>query len=59
VASLNGAFNTAARQIEPRLTELGLQIKHEVSTPDQVNAFIRAELNRYAAVLRAAGVRPE
>ena len=59
VTSLNAAFNAAARQIEPRLTELGLQIKAEVTTPDQVNAFIRHELDRYAAVLRAAGVRPE
>ena len=59
VASLNAAFNAAARQIEPRLTELGLQIKSEVATPDQVDAFVRGELDRYAAVLRAAGVRPE
>ena len=59
VASLNAAFNTAVRQIEPRLTELGLQIRREVATPEQVNAFIRVELDRYAAVLRAAGVRPE
>jgi tripartite-type tricarboxylate transporter receptor subunit TctC len=59
VAALNAAFNAAARRIEPRLTELGLQIKAEVVTPDQVNAFIRAELGRYATVLRAAGVQPE
>ena len=59
VASLNAAFNAAARQIEPRLTELGLRIKSEVATPDQVDAFVRGELDRYAAVLRAAGVRPE
>lgn len=59
VSSLNAAFNTAARQIEPRLTELGLQIKTEVNTVEQVDAFVRAELDRYAAVLRAAGVRPE
>ena len=59
VASLNAAFNAAARQIEPRLTELGLRIKSEVATPDQVDAFIRGELDRYASVLRAAGVRPE
>lgn len=59
VAALNAAFNTAARQIEPRLAELGLQIKTEVVTPNQVNAFIQAELDRYASVLRAAGVRPE
>ena len=59
VASLNAAFNAAARQIEPRLTELGLRIKSEVATPEQVDAFVRAELDRYASVLRAAGVRPE
>jgi tripartite-type tricarboxylate transporter receptor subunit TctC len=59
VASLNAAFNAAARQIEPRLNELGLGIKAEVTTPEQVNAFIRGELDRYASVLRAAGVRPE
>ena len=59
IASLNAAFNAAARQIEPRLTELGLGIKADVATPDQVNAFIRGELDRYASVLRAAGVRPE
>ncbi len=59
VTSLNAAFNTATRQMERRLTELGLQIKSEVATPDQVDAHIRAELERYAAVLRAAGVRPE
>lgn len=59
VASLNAAFNAAARQIEPRLTELGLRIKAEVATPEQVDAFIRAEFERYASVLRAAGVRPE
>lgn len=59
VASLNAAFNAGARRIEPRLTELGLRIKSEVATPDQVDAFIRGELDRYASVLRAAGVRPE
>jgi tripartite-type tricarboxylate transporter receptor subunit TctC len=59
VAALNAAFNAALRQIEPRLTELGLQIKREVATPEQVMGFIRGELERYAAVLRAAGVRPE
>ena len=59
VASLNAAFNAAARQLEPRFTELGLQIKARVVTPDQVDAFVRAELDRYSSVLREAGVRPE
>ena len=59
VAALSDAFNAGVRRIEPRLTELGLQIKEDVATPEQVDAFIRAELDRYASVLRAAGVRPE
>jgi tripartite-type tricarboxylate transporter receptor subunit TctC len=59
IASLNAAFNAAARQIEPRLTELGLRLRGEVATPDQVIAFIHGEVERYASVLRAAGVRPE
>jgi tripartite-type tricarboxylate transporter receptor subunit TctC len=59
VAALSAAFNAGVRRIEPRLTELGLQIKGGVETPEQVDAFIRVELERYAAVLRAAGVRPE
>ena len=58
-ARSNAAFNAAARGIEPRLTELGLQIKADVATPEQVNRFIRGELDRYASVLQAAGVRPE
>jgi len=59
IAALNAAFNTAVRQNERRLIDLGVAIKTEVTTPDEVNAFIRSELARYAAVLRAAGVRPE
>jgi tripartite-type tricarboxylate transporter receptor subunit TctC len=59
VATLSAAFNEGVRRIEPRLTELGLQVKEGVETPGQVDAFLRAELERYAAVLQAAGVRPE
>lgn len=59
VAALNAAFNTAVRQIERRLIDLGVAIKNDVSTPEQVDTFVRGELARYAAVLRAAGVRPE
>ena len=59
VAALSTAFNESVRRIEPRMTELGLQGMEGVETPKQVDAFIRAELERYAAVLHAAGVQPE
>ncbi len=59
VAALNAAFTEGLRRIEPRMAELGLQIPRDVATPAQVDAFIRAEMERYAAVLRAAGVQPE
>ena len=59
MAAPSDAFNAGVQRIEPRLTELGLRIKSEVATPEQVDAFVRGELDRYASVLRAAGVRPE
>jgi tripartite-type tricarboxylate transporter receptor subunit TctC len=59
VTALSTAFNESVRRIEPRMTELGLQGKEGVETPRKVDAFVRAELDRYAAVLRAAGVQPE
>jgi tripartite-type tricarboxylate transporter receptor subunit TctC len=59
VAALGAAYNAASRQIEPKLGELGVEIKTEVVTPAQVDGFIRQEIDRYAAVLRAAGVKPE
>lgn len=59
IAALSAAYNEAVRRIAPRLNELGLQIKKGVETPAQVDAFLRSERERYAAVLRGAGVRPE
>jgi tripartite-type tricarboxylate transporter receptor subunit TctC len=59
VAALNQAFNAGLQRIEPRMKELGLQIPRTVATPDRVDAFLRDELERYATVLRAAGVKPE
>ena len=41
------------------MTDLGVQIRDDIATPELVHAHIRGELTRYAAVLRAAGVRPE
>lgn len=59
VAALNAAFRAALGRIEPRMADLGLQIPVRVVTPQDTDAFIRGELQRYAEVLRQAGVRPE
>ncbi|MBY0332954.1 MAG: tripartite tricarboxylate transporter substrate binding protein [Acetobacteraceae bacterium] len=59
VTALNAAYSEALRRIEPRMAELGLQVPRAVGTPAQVDAFLRGEMERYAAVLRAAGVKPE
>jgi len=59
IAAYAAAFGESARRLAPRLAELGLGGKPGVETPAQVDGFIRSELVRYAAVLRAAGVQPE
>jgi tripartite-type tricarboxylate transporter receptor subunit TctC len=59
LAALNAALNAATRRVERRMVDLGVRIVSEVATPERVDAHIRSELVRYAAVLRAAGVRPE
>lgn len=58
-AALDAACNAAARRIEPKPRQLGLEIKPDVVAPEQVHGFIRREIERYGAVLRAAGVKPE
>jgi tripartite-type tricarboxylate transporter receptor subunit TctC len=59
VAALNAAFNTAMQRLAPRLTELGVEVQPQYATTVAFDAFVRADLPRVAAVLRAAGVRPE
>jgi tripartite-type tricarboxylate transporter receptor subunit TctC len=59
VAALNAAFNTAMQRLAPRLTELGVEVQPQYATTAAFDAFVRADLPRVAAVLRAAGVRPE
>lgn len=59
VQALNAAFREGLTRIGPRMADLGLQVPRGVATPEDVNDFIRAEMERYGAVLRAAGVRPE
>ena len=59
LTSLHSAFAEGARRMEARMTDLGVQFPHDIATPAQVDAFLRSETERYAAVLRAAGVKPE
>lgn len=59
VAALNAAYTTALRQSVQRLAEQAAVPMPELATPEQIMAFIRADIARYAGVLRAAGVRPE
>jgi tripartite-type tricarboxylate transporter receptor subunit TctC len=59
IAAYAEAFGESVERLAPRLAELGLAGKPGVVTPAQVDGFIRSEIARYAAVLRAAGVQPE
>ena len=59
IATLNTAFNTAMVRLETRLTELGIERRPELATPDAYMAYVRQDLERSLGVLRTAGVRPE
>lgn len=59
VAALNAAFNTSMERLKPRLGELGVEVQPQYATPEALMAFVREDMTRSAAVLRAAGVRPE
>jgi tripartite-type tricarboxylate transporter receptor subunit TctC len=59
VSALQGAFVAARRRAERRLAELGVEPMPEIETPAQLMAFLREDMARSVAVLRAAGVRPE
>jgi tripartite-type tricarboxylate transporter receptor subunit TctC len=59
VAALNTAFNTGMQRLAPRLAEIGVELQPQYATTTAFDAFVRADLPRVAAVLRAAGVRPE
>jgi tripartite-type tricarboxylate transporter receptor subunit TctC len=59
VSALQGAFVAARRRAEGRLAELGVEPMPEIETPAQLMAFLREDMARSVAVLRAAGVRPE
>ena len=59
IMALNAAFAAAQRQATQRLADQAVSPMPEITTPEQVIAFIRADMLRNADVLRAAGVRPE
>lgn len=59
VESLNVTFNAAMERIKPRLVDIGIEIEPQYATIAAFSAYVREELARSAAVLRAAGVKPE
>lgn len=59
VEALNAAFNAAAQRLATRLGELGVEPQPQYATPAAVTAFVQEDMVRSAAILRAAGVRPE
>lgn len=58
-AALSAAFQTAIQQNQRRLTELAVQVRPNFTSSEQVMGFIRTEMERSVALLRAAGVQPE
>ncbi len=60
VAALGTAFRGAIQQSAGRLNELaGVSPRAGYETPEQVMALVREGVDRYTAILRAAGVQPE
>ncbi len=59
LAGLQAAFAAALQAAEPRLGELGTRLDRGITTGDQLMAFMRQDMQRNVAVLRAAGVQPE
>jgi tripartite-type tricarboxylate transporter receptor subunit TctC len=60
VAALGAAFRGAIQQNAARLNELaGVTPRAGFETSEQVMALVREGVERYTAILRAAGVQPE
>ncbi|MBR0661116.1 Bug family tripartite tricarboxylate transporter substrate binding protein [Neoroseomonas oryzicola] len=59
IATLNAAFNATSERLATRLGELGVEPQPQYATPEAVMAFVREDMVRSAAILRAAGVQPE
>jgi tripartite-type tricarboxylate transporter receptor subunit TctC len=60
VAALGAAFRGAIQQNAARLNEMaGVTPREGFDTPEQVMTLVREGVERYTAILRAAGVQPE
>jgi tripartite-type tricarboxylate transporter receptor subunit TctC len=60
VARINGVFNDVLRVPAVRMAISETQAGDIVGgTPQQFDAFIKSELQRWPAVVKAAGIKPE
>jgi tripartite-type tricarboxylate transporter receptor subunit TctC len=59
LAALSAAFQAGLAQHRARLLELGEEPRPGFATNEQVMGFVRSQMERYTALLRAAGVQPE
>lgn len=59
VTRLNGGLNAVIRQpaIRDRLKDLAVSVRE--NTPEECGAFVRAETEKWGAVIKAAGIRVE
>ena len=59
VAKLNGAINTALKQedVRARLTGAGIEIQG--GTPEHFGNVIKAEVEKWGRIVKAAGIQPE
>ena len=60
VRAINAAVNRAValESIRTRLTEMTMQVVAD-STPESANTFLRAEINKWEPIIRAAGIKVE
>ena len=60
LAALGAAFRAAIQRSADKLVEMaGVSPRAGFETPEQVMALVREGVERYTAILRAAGVQPE
>ncbi len=59
IDKLNTAFKAALA--DPKATEalLGAGIEPAISTPEELKAFVVAETDKWAKIVKAAGIEPE
>ncbi|QCK88135.1 tripartite tricarboxylate transporter substrate binding protein [Phreatobacter aquaticus] len=59
VARLNAGLNAVIRQPAIRERLQGLAVTVRENTPEEFGAFVRAEIEKWGAVIKAAGIRVE